>query len=63
MPNTDLLEVDCDPKIPDDAEDVGAVEEPNMDLLDVDCDPKTPVDDDEDVVVAGVPNTDWLEVG
>ena len=38
MPNTDLLEVDCDPKIPDDDEDVGAVEEPNIDLLDVDCD-------------------------
>ena len=38
MPNTDLLEVDCDPKIPDDAEDVGAVEEPDIDLLDVDCD-------------------------
>ena len=38
VPNTDLLEVDCDPKIPDDDEDVGAVEEPNIDLLDVDCD-------------------------
>ena len=30
--------MDCDPKIPDDAEDVGGVEEPNMDLLNVDCD-------------------------
>ena len=43
-----MLDVGCDPKIPEDDDDVVAVGVPNTDWLDVDCDPKIPDDDDDE---------------
>ena len=60
VPNTDLLDVGCEPKIPVELEDVEAVELPKTDDEVTVLDPNT---DWVELEVASVPTTDLLDDG